>query len=208
MAAPTALVISECQRGVIEPGMGGFAGLIDQVEARGIVARIAGLAAAFREADQPVLHLTVAHRSDFADAMPNSLIAALARKQRLMVQSTREIEIVPELAPAPNDFIVERSSGLVGFLGTPLDLILRRMGVRNVVMAGVSTNVAITGCTMVATDLGYQVMVAEDCIAAADPRTHAVIVQEQLRMVARIASADDIASTLIATKAKVRDVAP
>lgn len=89
-----------------------------------------------------------------------------------------------------------RSSGLIGFLGTPLDAILRRMKISSVVLVGVSTNVAIAGCAMVATDLGYQVIVAEDCIAASDPATHETIVASQLRMVARIASSAEISMVL------------
>ena len=191
-----ALVISECQRGIIEPGMGPFAGLVEQVRERGIVPRIAALAAHFRSAGLPVVHLPVQHRADFADVQPNSLLAAMARKQRLVVAGTADAQIVADLAPATGDFVVARSSGLIGFIGTPLDAMLRRMGVSSVVMAGVSTNVAVAGCTMVAADLGYHVIVAEDCIAAADPAAHDLIVREQLRMVARIASASEIVDAL------------
>ena len=192
-----ALVISECQRGIIEPGMGAFTGLVDQACERGIVPRIAGLAAQLRGAGLPVIHLPVEHRADFADVQSNSLLAAMARKHRMVVAGSADAEIVADLAPEPEDFIVARSSGLIGFLGTPLDAMLRRMGVSTVVMTGVSTNVAVAGCTIVAAGLGYHVIVAEDCIAAADPAAHDLIVREQLRMVARIASAAEIAEALV-----------
>lgn len=191
-----ALLISECQRGIVEQDMGGFAGLIGQVEKRRILPRIARLADRFRDAGLPVCHLTVVHRPDFADVPSNSLLAVMARKNRLLIRGSAEAEIVQELTPAPDDFILSRSSGLIGFHGTALDAILRRMGIVTVVMTGVSTNVAVAGCAMAGTDLGYHVVVAEDCVAAADPTTHAIIVRDQLRMIARIASADDIEQAL------------
>lgn len=191
-----ALIISECQRGIIEPGMGGFKDLIDQVEQRRILPRISRLTDRFRESGLPVFHLAIAHRADFADVQPNSLLAAMARKNRLLTSGSPEADIVKELTPAPQDFVVSRSSGLIGFHGTALDVILRRMGIQTVIVAGVSTNVAVAGCTMAATDLGYHVIVAEDCIAAADPATHEVIIRDQLRMIARIASADDVEQAL------------
>lgn len=147
----------------------------------------------------PVFHLTIAHRPDFADVKPNSLLAALARKNPLLVAGSPEADIVPILTPMPQDIVVQRSSGLIGFLGTALDAMLRRMGVTTVVLAGVSTNVAIAGCAIVATDLGYHVAVAEDCIAAADPAAHAVILDQQLRMVARIGTASEVAAALRGT---------
>lgn len=191
-----ALIISECQRGIVESGMGGFPALIDQVASRKILPRIATLADAFRRARLPVVHLTVAHRPDFADVKPNSLLAAMARKNRMAVAGTAQADIVAELTPKPGDIICTRSSGLIGFVGTSLDAMLRRMGVETVVMAGVSTNVAITGCSIVAADLGYHVLLAEDCIAASDPHVHALIVREQLRMIAQIAAAAEIERAL------------
>ena len=191
-----ALIISECQRGIIEPGMGGFSGLVAQVHERGIIARIADLAARFRAAHLPVFHLTIAHRPDFADVQANSMLAAMARKSGALVTGSPAAEIIPQLTPASEDFLIERTSGLIGFHGTALDALLRRLHIGTVVITGVSTNVAVAGCTMAATDLGYHAIVAEDCIAAADPATHDVIVRDQLRMVARIASAAEVAQAL------------
>lgn len=191
-----ALVISECQRGVIEPGMGGYEGLIDQVRQRDIVPRLAQLANVFRATNMPVLHMTVAHRPDFVDVPANTLLTAMARKNRALVSGSAEAEIVADLSPAPQDFVVERSSGLIGFCGTALDAMLRRMRIEAVVIAGVSTNVAVAGCSMVAADLGYDVLIPEDCIAAGDSVTHDVIVKNQLRMIARIMTAAQIASRI------------
>ena len=192
----SALIINECQRGILEPDMGAFAGLADQAASRAILPRIAVLADTFRAAQLPVFHLTIAHREDFADVQTNSLLAALARKNRAVLSGTPQAQIVPELTPAPQDFVIKRSSGLIGFLGTPLDAILRRMGIRSLVIAGVSTNVAVTGCTMVATDLGYHVVVAEDCTAASDSNTHEIIVRDQIRMIARVASAREVVEAI------------
>jgi nicotinamidase-related amidase len=195
----SALLISECQRGILDPAFGAFAGLAEQAGSRGIVPRIAVLAAAFRTAGMPVFHLTVAHRPDFADVKANSLLSALARKHGTVLAGSPQAQVVGELAPAPQDFVVERSSGLVGFLGTSLDAILRRMEIGSVVIAGVSTNVAVTGCAIVAADLGYHVVVAEDCTAASDAATHQVIVRDQLRMVARVSGSIEIAAALRAS---------
>ncbi|OCC24850.1 hypothetical protein MB02_05155 [Croceicoccus estronivorus] len=191
-----ALVISECQRGVIEREMTPFPGLANEVERRGIVSRIAGLARAFRGAGLPVIHATAAHRPDFLDVKPNTLIDALVRKQGTMVAGTPEVDIVSALAPEPGDIVSERSSGMIPFLGTSLDAMLRRMDVETVVLTGVSTNLAITGCTFAASEMGYYVVIAEDCIAGADPEVHETIVQEQLRMLARITTAEEVAEAL------------
>lgn len=192
----SALVINECQRGVIEAGPGRFSGLVEQVAARGIVARIADLARRFRAAGLPVIHAPVAHRPDFADVQANTLLGALALKHRWMVIGSDEADFVAALTPAPGDLVVGRTSGLIAFHGTAMDAVLRRLNVQIVVLTGVSTNVAIAGCALAAAELGYHVIVPEDCIAGADAHSHNVIVDQQLRMVARIVAADEVAAAL------------
>ena len=191
-----ALVISECQLGVIEPERAIFQGLANEVVRRGIVPRIAGLAERFRKAGLPVSHATAAHRPDFADVKPNTLIDALVRKNRTMVSGTPDVAIVAELAPKPEDIVMERSSGLIPFLGTALDSVLRRMDIETVVITGVSTNLAVTGSAFAAAEMGYHVVIPEDCIAGADPEVHRVIVEQQLRMIARIVTAEQVAEAL------------
>jgi nicotinamidase-related amidase len=191
-----AILISECQRGVIEPGMGSFTALIDQVTERRIVPRIADLVARFRAAELPVIHMPAAHRPDFADVLPNTLINALARKHRQMVAGTEQTDFVAELRPEPQDFVIPRTSGMIPFHGTTLEITLRRLGISTVVLTGVSTNLAIAGAAIAASEMGYHVLIPEDCIAGSDANTHNVIVNEQLRMIARITTAADVAAAI------------
>lgn len=191
-----ALIINECQLGVVDARYSGFRGLADQVAERGILDRIAGLAAAFRAHGLPVFHAPVVHRDDLADIKPNSLINALTLKNGKLKKGSAEAAFVPQLVPQPGDFVLDRPAGLIAFNGTNLDVTLRRLGVATVVLTGVSTNIAMPGNTMAAVDLGYHVIIPEDCTAGADPETHRVIVAEQLRMLARITTADAVIAAL------------
>src|SRR5229473_1976653 len=83
-----ALVISECQTGILDPARSVTPGLAAQAAERGIVARIAGLADAFRAAGLPVVHCHIAHRPDLAGVRPNSLLGALSIKNRTLIDGT------------------------------------------------------------------------------------------------------------------------
>jgi nicotinamidase-related amidase len=181
-----ALIINECQKGIVEPADAMFPGLAEQVQARGVVAKIAKLAAAFRKAGLPVIHTPVTHRDDLAGVTSNSLISALSRKKGGMKKGSPEADYAVGLRPEAGDFVVERTSGLIAFAGTSLESTLRRIGVNTVVLTGVSTNVAIPGNTMAAVEANFNVIVPEDCIAGSDAATHQVIVEQQLRMLATI----------------------
>jgi nicotinamidase-related amidase len=191
-----ALIVNECQVGVVDPAHSMFPALAEQVVARGIIPKIARLAQAFRARGLPVVHTPVAHRPDFADIVPNSLINSLSLKGRHLIAGAPETAYSPGLEPEAQDFVVERTAGLIAFNATKLDVTLRRLGVQTVVLTGVSTNVAMPGNTLTAVDLGYQVVLPEDCIAGSDPETHAVIFREQLRMLATVTTAEEVLAAL------------
>ena len=191
-----ALIISECQRGVIEAGRSPFPDLVEQTAARGIVAKTAVLADAFRAAGLPVVHAHFAHQPDYADLPMTSVIMAVSKKTNRLTIGSPDTLAVAGLEPQPTDIVHSRSFSLVAFHGTDLDTRLRNMGVQTLVLSGVSTNVAIQGMSVCASDLGYQVIVAEDCIAGASPQSHDFIVKNFLPLYSTVASSQDIMEEL------------
>ncbi|MCW8158391.1 cysteine hydrolase [Stutzerimonas xanthomarina] len=191
-----ALLISECQRGVISPAMTPFKGLGEEVERRGILDKISTLADAFRAAGLPVIHLHVVHRKGYIDLPRTSVIIARSMKENRMLEGTAEVESVDEVAPKGDDIVHARSFSLVAFHGTELDSMLRNMGVTTLVPVGVSTNVAISGASLCGSDLGYQVVVPEDCIAGATQESHEFIVQNLLPLYATLSESQTIMQTL------------
>jgi len=187
-----ALIVNECQVGILDPRYAMFPALAEQVAARGMVANIATLLAAFRSKSLPVFFTPALLRADMADKQVNTLISAVSSKSGRMVAGTEESKYMPGLEPTDRDFVVQRTAGLIAFHGTNLDLTLRRLGIETVVLTGVSTNVAIPGLALAATDFGYHAVIPEDCIAGSDVDVHRVIVEQQLRMLATITTAEGV----------------
>lgn len=195
-----ALIISECQRGVIEPDRSFFPDLCEQVATRDIIAKTAVLAEAFRAAGLPVMHVHVAHRPDYADLPMTSTVVALSKKMDRMTIGKPDVESVAGVAPQPGDLVHSRTFSLVGFHGTDLDTRLRNRGIRTLVFSGVSTNVAISGMSMCASDLGYQCIVAEDCIAGSSLEAHQFIVRNFLPLYSTVANSQQVIDSLPAPR--------
>lgn len=191
-----ALVINECQLGIIDPAHAQFPALAEQVQACGMVGKIAELIAAFRGRGFPVVFTPAALRPDMADKLPNSMISAISLKAKIMVAGSVAVRHPPELEPLDTDFVIQRGASLIAFHGTTLDLTLRRLKVETIVLTGVSTNVGVPGIAMAAADYGYDVVIPEDCIAGGDPAAHRMIIDQQLRMLATITTKDDVLAQL------------
>lgn len=187
-----ALLISECQRGVISAEHSNFPTLVEQVAKRGIVAKIANLAEAFRKAGQEVVHLHVAHDANYAGLPVTNVILGMSVKSGAMLKGSVDVESVDALMPADTDIVHSRPMSLVGFHGTDLDSVLRYRGITTVVPVGVSTNIAIPGLSVAASDLGYQVIVPEDCVAGADDEAHNFAIRRMLPLVSTVTESSKI----------------
>ncbi|WP_216693556.1 cysteine hydrolase family protein [Dietzia psychralcaliphila] len=191
-----ALVISECQRGILDPERSVSAGLASMAADRDVVGRTAGLAAEFRARGLPVVHCIIEHRADLKGMRANSYLGAMSLKHRSMSVGSDDVEIPAELGPEPGDIVSSRATGLTAFYGTDLDAMLRLENVATLVLAGVSTNIALPGLAIDAVNRGYSVVLAEDCTAGSSQEAHDFMVSNILTLLARITPAVDVISRL------------
>jgi nicotinamidase-related amidase len=193
-----ALVVVECQNRMTNPKYRdeNRAGLMEQVVTRGIIGKINRLAAAFRARDLPVVFATIALRPGFHGFTVNCLLAAQLVKNGSLIIGSDAARLNDDLVVEPADVVSNRISGMAVFTGTEVDAILRGFAVKTVVLAGVSTNIALPSSACEAVGLGYNVVLAEDCTAGGTAETHQMQVSMHLPFLATIASSDDIIARL------------
>jgi nicotinamidase-related amidase len=189
-----ALVVVECQNRMTNPKYRdeNRAGLMEQVVSRGIIDRINRLSAAFRSHDLPVVFATIALRPGFRGYTVNCLLAAQLIKNGSLIIGSDAARLNDDLVVEPTDIVSNRVSGMAVFTGTEVDAILRGFDVDTVVLAGVSTNIALPSSACEAVGLGYNVVLAEDCTAGGTAETHHMQVTMHLPFLATVASSDDI----------------
>jgi nicotinamidase-related amidase len=86
---------------------------------------------------------------------------------------TKEVQIVPQLAPQPGELVIEKSFPS-GFSGTNLHAYLTRCQVDTVVVTGNSTSGCVRATVIDAVSAGFRVIVPRQCVADRVPLTHMV----------------------------------
>jgi biuret amidohydrolase len=90
----------------------------------------------------------------------------------LLPKNRADSQIVPELAPGDDDIVILKTTDSA-LTGSNLRLILHNMGIGNVVVAGIFTDQCISSTVRSLADESFNVLVVEDCCAAATMELHA-----------------------------------
>ena len=80
-------------------------------------------------------------------------------------------DFFPQSAPADGEIVLTKScSGI--HVGTPIDRILRNLGIKRVLVVGFYTDQCVSTSVRDLSDLGYEVEIIEDAINAMSPERH------------------------------------
>jgi nicotinamidase-related amidase len=188
--ATTALVVVECQNGVVGQGSA-LPALADAAAA--ILPVIGRVAQAARKARAPVLHLTFVPAYGGLSMNGNTpLQHGIAGATSGWTADGLGTQVVDEIGVEPGDLVLPRHSGMSPTHSTELFALLRNLGVRTVVLAGVSLNVAIPSAAIELADEGFSVVIARDTVAGT-PAEHAdSVLRYTLRFLATITTADEV----------------
>lgn len=153
----------------------------DPTPNRAPIAPLQCLLPGLRTAGVPVIWLNWGNRPDLANMPPNQIHLykptgsgiGLGDPLRgsgapVLQEDSWAAAVVDELAPAPQDIRVDKYR-ISGFWDTPLDSILRNLGIRSILFAGVNTDQCVLHTLSDANFLGYGCILLEDCCATTSP---------------------------------------
>ncbi|GGS28658.1 isochorismatase [Streptomyces nojiriensis] len=190
--ATTALLTVECQNGVVGEESA-LPELAKEARDSGMLERVAALVDAARGAGVQVLHAVAERRPDGLGANTNArLFRAAERLPVRQLTGSRAVEVAAPIVVADRDLVVRRLHGLSPMAGTDLDPLLRNLGIRTLVVTGVSANIAIPNTVFDAVNLGYRVVVPADAIAGVPASCTAEVIRNSLALVAAITTAEEL----------------
>jgi len=190
--AHTALVLQEVQNGVVGTPSA-LPALAEAAAAVDLIGNCARLARAARTAGVPVFHCTAEMRADGKGRNRNArLFAAVEKSPVKIAPGTDAVRVPDAIGVDPADIVLPRHHGLGPMTGTQLDPMLRNLGVRTIVGAGVSVNIGITSLSFDAVNWGYQMVLPRDAIAGV-PREYAdAVIEHTLALVATLTTTDAV----------------
>ncbi|KNG83422.1 isochorismatase family hydrolase [Aspergillus nomiae NRRL 13137] len=173
--------------------------------AHALIPKLQHLLNAFRASGFPVYHTREGHRPDLSTLSSREAyrsrnnasglgIGSQGPLGRLLIRGEVGHDTVDELYPIPGEPVIDKP-GRGAFAHTDFELLLRNKGIKNLVIAGVTTDVCVSTTMREANDRGFDCVILEDGTAASEPSLHVSTI-ESVKMeggiFGAIAKVDDI----------------
>ena len=191
-----ALVVQDMQNDVIIEG-GAFAesGSPEHAKEQNVIANSQKLADACRAKGVPVVHVHYVVEEGAPGLQLNAPLFEGVKDSNALVRGTWGAAPVEGLEPQQGDHVLEKTR-MSGWQGTRLDNLFRALGVDTVIVTGAWTNMSIEHTARTGADMGYRMIVPEDCCSTMNAEWHNASINFALQNVAVVTNADAVIKAL------------
>jgi nicotinamidase-related amidase len=175
---------------------------IDMPFLLGTIPPVRRLLDAFRAAGRPVAHIATVLKPDYSDAQfPwwRGTKGALGGNHTFLVEGSWGAQIIDALSPRPEEHRIVKK-GFGAFSNTPLDTILRNLGVTTCVVTGVTTCVCVSTTMRGGVEHNYRMILVEDAVAEVHRDTHEAELKTMARIFADVKPTDAVIEMLAAVR--------
>ncbi len=183
------MLFVECQRGVV----GDLSVLAALAEAaRPALAAMGRLAKGARGAGAQVAHLTYVPAAGGRTANLRAPLMRATTATTEWNETHPAAQIVPEIGVEPGDLVLPRRQGISPVHRTEVLAVLRNIGIEEIIVAGVSTNLAVLLVAVGAADEDFTVTIPTDATVGTPPEHHASVLTHSLSFVADLTTVDGL----------------
>lgn len=159
------------------------------------IPQVKRLADAFRSVGRPVIYIAHVVKPDYSDAQFPYWRIPRAGNRTFITEGSWGAQIVDELMPREGEHLIVKR-GFGAFANTPLDTILRNLGVTTCVVSGVTTCVCVSTTIRGGVEYNYRMILVRDATAERNRESHDAELKVIERVFGDVKTTDEIGMLL------------
>lgn len=160
-----------------------------------VLENIAAVIAAARRRHVPVIHITASVRADFLDIPRDNPLWDGLRKSRQLIYGTKGAAIHPKVRPLKSELVLNKTC-VDPFLTTNLGQALQNHDANTVILTGLWTNWVVEATARHASDMGYRVFIARECVASNTAENHRFAIDHILPTICYVVPMQEVLAAL------------
>ena len=122
----------------------------------------------------PVIYIVVGFRKGYPEVSRNNKSFTVLKGGTMNLDNEESYKIHESIAPQKGDIIITKKR-VSAFTGSDLEVILRSLEVKHIVLTGIATSGVVLSTLREAADKDYVITVLSDCCADRDEEVHRVL---------------------------------
>ncbi len=143
-----------------------------------------------RNNKMPVIYVVVGFRKGYPEASPNNKSFSMWKNGIMSFDTEEGIRIHTSVAPKPDDIVITKKR-VSAFTGSDLEVVLRSLGIKHLVLTGIATGGVVLSTVREAADKDYILTVLSDCCADRDEEVHNLLTTKIFPRQAEVITSDE-----------------
>jgi nicotinamidase-related amidase len=158
--------------------------------AESYTSRVSAITHAARAASIPVIYVRICFRPSYPELNPRNASASRVISSGAYTESDPSVEFPASIAPLATDIVVTKRR-VSAFVGSDLEVMLRGLGIDELVLFGLSTSGAVLSTVRMAADMDFGLTVLGDMCVDRKDDVHKVLVEQVFVRQARVMRGDE-----------------
>lgn len=122
----------------------------------------------------PVIYVVVGFRKGYPEANPTNKSFAMIKSGKYNLDTPEGHTVYAGIAPQATDIVVTKKR-VSAFTGSDLEVVLKSLGIKRIVLMGIATSGVVLSTVREASDKDYAITVLSDGCADSDEEVHRVL---------------------------------
>jgi len=127
-----------------------------------------------RSSKIPVIYVVIGFRKGYPEVSPNNRSFSVLMSGAMKFDTEEAAMVYEAVAPLEGEVVVTKKR-VSAFTGSDLEVVLRSMGIKHLVLTGIATGGVVLSTLREAADKDYVLTVLSDCCADQDEEVHRVL---------------------------------